>query len=159
MRDYKESEAVMKKNSKIPIPKFTSEDEEREFWATADSTRYIDWNKAKRSIFPDLKPSVRSISLRLPELLIANVKVLANKRDVPYQTLLKTFLAERIEKEMRSIQEESVPVKMKAEGTFDVAKRAAREGVNPQTRQKIKISASKAPRFKAGKALKDAVNK
>jgi DNA-binding protein HU-beta len=60
---------------------------------------------------------------------------------------------------MRSIQEENVPVKMKAEGTFDVAKRAAREGVNPQTRQKIKIRASKAPRFKAGKTLKDAVNK
>lgn len=113
MRDYKESEAVMKKTSKIPVPKFTSEDEEREFWATADSTRYIDWNKAKRSIFPDLKPTVRSISLRLPELLIANVKVLANKRDIPYQTLLKSFLAERVEKEMRSIQEQGAPGKRK----------------------------------------------
>jgi predicted DNA binding CopG/RHH family protein len=113
LRDYKESEAVMKKTSKIPVPKFTSEDEEREFWATADSTRYIDWNKAKRSIFPDLKPTVRSISLRLPELLIANVKVLANKRDIPYQTLLKSFLAERVEKEMRSIQEQGAPGKRK----------------------------------------------
>lgn len=103
----------MKKTSKIPVPKFTSEDEEREFWATADSTRYIDWNKAKRSIFPDLKPTVRSISLRLPELLIANVKVLANKRDIPYQTLLKSFLAERVEKEMRSIQEQGAPGKRK----------------------------------------------
>jgi predicted DNA binding CopG/RHH family protein len=111
--DYKESDAVMKKTSKIPVPKFTSEDEEREFWATADSTRYIDWNKAKRSIFPDLKPSVRSISLRLPELLIANVKVLANKRDIPYQTLLKSFLAERVDEEMRSIQEQGTPGKRK----------------------------------------------
>jgi len=65
LKDYKEGEAVMKKTSKIPVPKFTSEDEEREFWATADSTRYIDWNKAKRSIFSDLKPSVRSISSSL----------------------------------------------------------------------------------------------
>lgn len=113
MIDYKESDAVMKKTSKIPVPKFTSEDEEREFWATADSTRYIDWNKAKRSIFPDLKPSVRSISLRLPELLIANVKVLANKRDIPYQTLLKSFLAERVDEEMRSIQEQGTPGKRK----------------------------------------------
>jgi predicted DNA binding CopG/RHH family protein len=103
----------MKKTSKIPVPKFTSEEEEREFWATSDSTKYIDWNKAKRSLFPNLKPSVRSISLRLPELLIANVKVLANKRDVPYQTLLKSFLAERVEKEMRSIQEHNTPHKKK----------------------------------------------
>jgi predicted DNA binding CopG/RHH family protein len=113
LRDYKESDAVMKKTSKIPVPKFTSDDEEREFWATADSTRYIDWNKAKRSLFPNLKPSLRSISLRLPELLIANVKVLANKRDIPYQTLLKSFLAERVEKEMRSIQEQGTPDKRK----------------------------------------------
>lgn len=104
----------MKKTSKIPIPKFTSEDEERDFWATADSTRYIDWNKAKRSLFPNLKPSVRSISLRLPELLIANVKVLANKRDVPYQTLLKSFLAERVEEEMRSIREHDAPGRKRA---------------------------------------------
>ena len=113
MRDYKESEAGMKKSTKISVPKFTSEEEEREFWATADSTRYIDWNKAIRSIFPDLKPSVRSISWRLPELLIANVKVLANKRDIPYQTLLKSFLAERVDKEMRSIQEQGTPCKRK----------------------------------------------
>ncbi len=103
----------MKKSLKIPVPKFTSEDEEREFWATADSTKYIDWDKAKRSLFPNLKPTVRSISLRLPELLIANVKVLANKRDVPYQTLLKSFLAERVEKEMRSIHGQGTPGKRK----------------------------------------------
>ena len=123
LRDYKESEAVMKKPTKIPVPKFTSEDQEREFWATADSTRYIDWNKAKRSIFPDLKPSVRSISVRLPELLIANVKVLANKRDIPYQTLLKSFLAERVDKEMRSIQEQGTTGKRKTGKVSGVGRR------------------------------------
>jgi len=123
LRDYKESEAVMKKPTKIPVPKFTSEEQEREFWATADSTRYIDWNKAKRSIFPDLKPSVRSISLRLPELLIANVKVLANKRDIPYQTLLKSFLAERVDKEMRSIQEQGTTGKRKTGKVSGVGRR------------------------------------
>jgi predicted DNA binding CopG/RHH family protein len=95
------------------IPKFTSEDEEREFWATADSTKYIDWSKSKRAIFSNLKPTVRSISLRLPELLIANAKVLANKRDVPYQTLMKTFLAERIDQEMRLIRDRGVSGKQK----------------------------------------------
>ena len=123
LRDYKESEAVMKKPTKIPVPKFTSEEQEREFWATADSTRYIDWNKAKRSIFPDLKPSVRSISLRLTELLIANVKVLANKRDIPYQTLLKSFLAERVDKEMRSIQEQGTTGKRKTGKVSGVGRR------------------------------------
>ena len=117
----------MKKTSEIPIPKFTSEDEERDFWATADSTRYIDWNKAKRSLFPDLKPSLRSISLRLPELLIANVKVLANKRDVPYQTLLKSFLAERVEEEMRSIREHGAHGKKKT-GNHHICKRSR---INP----------------------------
>jgi predicted DNA binding CopG/RHH family protein len=83
-----------------PIPKFESEDDEREFWATHDSTDYIDWSRAKRAIFPNLKPSTRTISLRLPEALIENLKVLANKRDVPYQSLLKIFLAERVEQEL-----------------------------------------------------------
>jgi predicted DNA binding CopG/RHH family protein len=113
LTDYKESEVVMKKTTKIPVPKFTSEDEERKYWATADSTRHIDWSTSKRTLFPDLKPTVRSISLRLPELLIANVKVLANKRDVPYQTLLKTFLAERVDEEMRSIHDKNAPIKRK----------------------------------------------
>lgn len=83
------------------IPKFESEDEEREFWGTHDSADYIDWSKAKRASFPNLKPSTRTISLRLPESLIENLKMLANKRDVPYQSLLKIFLAERVEQELR----------------------------------------------------------
>lgn len=79
------------------IPKFRSEDEERNFWATHDSTDYVDWSKAKPATFPNLKPSVRTISLRLPESMLEEIKLLANKRDVPYQSLLKIFLAEKIE--------------------------------------------------------------
>ena len=84
------------------IPKFKSEDEEREFWATHDSTEYVDWRKAERAVFSNLKPSVKKISLRLPESMLAELKLLANKRDVPYQSLLKIFLAERIEKELEA---------------------------------------------------------
>ncbi len=82
------------------IPKFKNEDEEREFWATHDSTDYIKWDKAEKITFSNLKPSVKKISLRLPETMIEELKLLANKRDVPYQSLLKIFLAERIEKEL-----------------------------------------------------------
>jgi len=89
-------------NTKIkPIPEFRSEDEEREFWATHDSTEFIDWRAASRRTFPNLKPTLRTISLRLPVHMIEDLKVLANKRDVPYQSLLKVFLAERLEKERR----------------------------------------------------------
>jgi predicted DNA binding CopG/RHH family protein len=84
-----------------PIPKFSSEDEEREFWATHDSVDYVDWSRAKPATFSRLKPSTQTISLRLPEALLENLKMLANKRDVPYQSLLKVFLAERVEQELR----------------------------------------------------------
>ncbi len=86
------------------IPKFKSADEERKFWTTADSTEYIDWNKAKRAILPNLKPSLKTISLRLPESMIEELKLLANKRDIPYQSLLKMFLAERLDKELKEIK-------------------------------------------------------
>ena len=85
------------------IPKFKSEDQEKEFWSKADSTEYIDWNKAKRTILPNLKPSTKKISLRLPELMIEELKLLANKRDIPYQSLMKIYLAERIQNELKSI--------------------------------------------------------
>ena len=84
------------------IPRFSSEDEEREFWASRDSTAYIDWARAKRVKLTNLKPSTRTIYIRLPETMIENLKVLANKRDVPYQSLLKIYVAERIEDELRS---------------------------------------------------------
>ncbi|MCD4719949.1 MAG: BrnA antitoxin family protein [Desulfobacula sp.] len=85
---------------KKQIPDFKSEDEEREFWSTHDSTDFFDWNKADRLTLSNLKPSVKKISLRLPESILEDLKLLANKRDVPYQSLLKIFLAERIEKEL-----------------------------------------------------------
>jgi predicted DNA binding CopG/RHH family protein len=83
------------------IPKFKNEDEERTFWATHDSTEYINWEKAKKVILSNLKPSIKSISLRLPESMIEELKLLANKKDVPYQSLLKIFLAERIGEELK----------------------------------------------------------
>jgi predicted DNA binding CopG/RHH family protein len=87
--------------TKKQVPVFKNEDEEREFWAAHDSTEFFDWSTAKRAVFPNLKPSTKSISLRLPESIIAGLKVLANKRDVPYQSLLKVFLAEKVEEELR----------------------------------------------------------
>lgn len=86
----------MKKNNKKRVPKFKNEDKEREFWATHSSLDYFDTRRAKRVILPNLKPSVKTISLRLPEMMLEELKLLANKRDVPYQSLLKMFLAERI---------------------------------------------------------------
>jgi len=90
-----------KKNVKKVRPKFRSEDEERAFWTKADSTDYVDWDNARRVVLPNLKPSQKTISLRLPAMMLAELKLLANKRDVPYQSLLKIFLAERIAKERR----------------------------------------------------------
>jgi predicted DNA binding CopG/RHH family protein len=81
------------------IPEFKSEEEERKFWATADSTEYIDWAAGKRRKLVKLKPSLKTISLRLPVSMIEDLKVLANRRDVPYQSLLKVFLAERLARE------------------------------------------------------------
>jgi predicted DNA binding CopG/RHH family protein len=80
-----------------PIPTFASEAEEREFWETHDSTDYLDWSKAQRARFPNLKPSTTSISLRLPVGLLERIKLAANKRDVPYQSLIKMWLAEKAE--------------------------------------------------------------
>jgi predicted DNA binding CopG/RHH family protein len=84
---------------KTPIPEFASEDSERDFWASHDSTEYIDWQSAQRRKFPNLKPTLRTISLRLPVSMIEDLKILANTRDVPYQSLLKVFLAERLQQE------------------------------------------------------------
>ncbi len=79
------------------IPKFKTEAQERAFWETHDSTEYLDWSKAQRMRFPKLKPSTQSISLRLPVSLLEQIKVEANRRDVPYQSLIKVWLAERAE--------------------------------------------------------------
>ncbi len=84
-----------------PIPRFKDEDEERNFWATADSSEYFDWSKAERVIFPNLKPSTETISLRLPKYLLARIKEIANSKDVPYQSLMKTFLADKVKQELK----------------------------------------------------------
>lgn len=83
------------------IPNFKTEDEERKFWATHDSCDYVDWSKAEIAVFPNLKPSLKTISLRLPEDMINELKVLANQRDVPYQSLMKILLAEKIQEMKR----------------------------------------------------------
>jgi predicted DNA binding CopG/RHH family protein len=80
------------------IPKFKSEADERKFWESHDSTEYLDWSKAKKVNLPNLKPSSTSISLRLPNGLLERIKIAANKRDVPYQSLIKTWLAEKLER-------------------------------------------------------------
>jgi len=85
---------------KKKIPRFENEEQERDFWASHDSTEHVNWKKAKRMRFPNLKPSTRTISVRLPETMLDDLKMLAHKRDVPYQSLLKIFLAERIEEEL-----------------------------------------------------------
>lgn len=94
---------AMTKMPKKKLPKLTSAAEERAFWAKEDSAGYLDWSKAKRVVFPHLKPTTKTISIRLPESLLDELKVLANKRDVPYQSLLKIFLAERLEEERKKL--------------------------------------------------------
>ena len=88
-------------NMKKKIPEFKSEAEEFEFWSKADSTQYLDWSQAKPAKFPKLKPTLRTVSVRLPVAMIEDLKVMANQRDVPYQSLMKMFLADRLELERR----------------------------------------------------------
>lgn len=83
------------------IPEFISEAEERAFWESHDSTEYVDWKQAKRAQFPNLKPSTKTISLRLPESLLDRIKIEANKRDMPYQSLIKVWLSDDVEESRR----------------------------------------------------------
>ena len=83
------------------IPKFQNEEQEKKFWKKSDSTDYINWKDAKKATFANLKPSTKTISLRLPESMLDEIKALANKRDVPYQSLIKIMLKERIDSEYR----------------------------------------------------------
>ena len=96
--------AKSKRNLK-PIPKFATEAVERRFWETHDSADYVDWSNATVVSLPNLKPSTETISLRLPAPLLSDLKALANKRDVPYQSLLKVFVADRVAEEWRSSKE------------------------------------------------------
>ena len=87
---------------KKAIPAFKNEEQERKFWASHESADYIDWRRAENLRLPSLRPTTRTISIRLPQPMIERLKVLANKRDVPYQSLLKMYVAERIEEELRT---------------------------------------------------------
>jgi predicted DNA binding CopG/RHH family protein len=91
----------MKKNNKKDLPKFKNEEQEHEFWAKHSALDYFDIGTAQKITMLNLKPSLKTISIRLPEMMVAELKLLANKRDIPYQSLLKIFLSERIEKELK----------------------------------------------------------
>ena len=94
----------MKKQLK-PIPKFKNEDEERDFWATADTSEYFDWdNPIVNPSFPNLKPSTKVVSIRVTQSLLEALKELANKKDVPYQSLMKVYLSEKVEEELQSVK-------------------------------------------------------
>jgi predicted DNA binding CopG/RHH family protein len=87
-----------------PIPRFESKDQEQESWDEHDSTEYVDWSRAQPVVLANLQPSTKTISLRLPAHMLEELKLLANKRDVPYQSLLKAFLAERIQAELQRMR-------------------------------------------------------
>jgi predicted DNA binding CopG/RHH family protein len=90
------------RKKKSPLPQFKNEEEERAFWRDHDSSEYLDWKSAERVLFPNLKPSTKSISLRLPESLLDALRQMANERDVPYQSLIKMILQDRIETDLKS---------------------------------------------------------
>jgi predicted DNA binding CopG/RHH family protein len=98
---------MTKRRARKTLPTFRSELEERMFWETHDTSPFVDWGKARVAVFPNLKPSTETISLRLPAALLAELKALANKRDVPYQSLLKVFLAERVDREIHGMNSPS----------------------------------------------------
>ena len=87
--------------SQNKVPKFKSNEDERKFWNSHDSTELVNWSKAENVTFPNLKPSVKLVSIRLPQSMIDELKLLANKSDVPYQSLMKIYLNERIKKELQ----------------------------------------------------------
>lgn len=92
-------------NKQKELLTFENEDEERAFWATHDSTEYINWDEGELTVLPTLKPSTRAISLRLPEFMLNELRLLVNKRDIPYQSLIKIFLKERIDQELKGFTE------------------------------------------------------
>ena len=102
------------KEANRKIPNFKNEDEEREFWATHSALDFFDARGFKKASFPNLKPSIKSISIRLPEDLLAELKILANKKDVPYQSLAKVFLAKQIVLERESLSHRSGKRRLKA---------------------------------------------
>jgi predicted DNA binding CopG/RHH family protein len=119
---------MSKRRGRSPVPVFRSEAEEREYWETHDTSPFLDWANARVVVFPNLKPSTETISLRLPSALLAELKALANKRDVPYQSLLKVFLAERVAREAASgkaLPHYAQPTR-RARGARDTSKKRTR---------------------------------
>jgi predicted DNA binding CopG/RHH family protein len=86
------------------VPSFRDRDEEAAFWDSHDSADYLDWSKASKTVFPNLKSSTESISLRLPSTLLARIKELANEKDVPYQSLMKVYLSDRVRRELKPVR-------------------------------------------------------
>ena len=87
---------MSKQTAKQPIPKFKTEAQERAYWESHDSTAHVDWTKAQKVKWPNLRPTTKTISLRLPQHLLDSIKVAANARDVPYQSLIKVWLQEKL---------------------------------------------------------------
>ncbi|MBI4887396.1 MAG: BrnA antitoxin family protein [Acidobacteria bacterium] len=123
------------KRSLKPIPKFASEAKERRFWETHDSAGYVDWSHATVVSLPNLKPSTETISLRLPAPLLSDLKALANKRDVPYQSLLKVFVADRVAEEWRSSKQRGA---------------LSHEALQPTSRRRPKVTAKRMARAARG---------
>jgi predicted DNA binding CopG/RHH family protein len=84
------------------IPTFQNEDEEREFWSRNNSTEFVDWEQGESIVLPNLKPTTRTISLRISESMLNQIRLIANQRDVPYQSLIKIFLKDKIKEELRN---------------------------------------------------------
>jgi len=118
---------MTKRATRKAVPTFSSEAEERKFWETHDTSPFVDWGKARVAVFPNLKPSTETISLRLPAALLAELKALANKRDVPYQSLLKVFLAERVDRETHGVNTLST----RSPGSRKERRRARKPRVDP----------------------------
>jgi len=117
-----------------PIPRFASEAEERHFWETHDSTDYVDWSKAAVVSLPNLKPSTETISIRLPAPLLSDLKALANKRDVPYQSLLKVFVSERVTAEWRASTHRAAPSNKALQPTSRTRRKAKAKRVSTAAR-------------------------
>ena len=96
------------------IPRISNEDRERDFWSRNDSTEYVDYSKASKAFFPNLKPSTKTISIRLPEGLLVRLKLAANKRDIPYQSLLKLYFSEMLDRKVANAYRTSSEVKKTA---------------------------------------------
>jgi len=110
-----------------PVPEFKSEAEERAFWEKHDTADYLDWSRAEVVQFPNLKPSTSTISLRLPAQLLADLKRLANKRDVPYQSLLKVYLAERVAAESAKALPKKLSRRSRSPSSFSRPTRLAKK--------------------------------